>query len=383
MIEVREVPIRDVPERQIYNPYRVFIDDVELSTDEAYVSYPSGSADRTFEVSIYDEFSSQVLGHRFSNLSNQIRKLSIFRPQSLMAPDIYAHIVVIRVDDERYRVDLRCTPNGSVWKHLWSIKEYVEEFRQVVERNKALEISWSEEEELIPIVPSFTLHLPAVEDATLTIEEVTSSHLGTVNQLHESVEASLVAKLRGDSVVMQFDFPEEVKVPCEQYLLYFVQFLKDLGVEARAELQHEAGQVLFAVTPADKDEALDKIRLALETYLRLSASPITESSINNEIAVQRLTGEIQALQSRLTLARAEIQYKDKAIDAMQFVIDRQRLSGDVMVESLKNVTPKPPDKDKEAVLGGIVEITKYEGKGVNVNFAELFRRFREYLAKKK
>jgi hypothetical protein len=33
-----------------------------------------------------------------------------------------------------------------------------------------------------------------------------------------------------------FDFPEPVKVPCQQYLLYFVQFLKDVGVEATAEL---------------------------------------------------------------------------------------------------------------------------------------------------
>jgi hypothetical protein len=67
----------------------------------------------------------------------------------------------------------------------------------------------------------------------------------------------------------------------------------------------------------------------------------------------------------------------------QFIINQQRLSGDVMMESIKNVTPKPPDEDKETVLGGIVEITKYEGKGVNVNFAEIFRRLKEYLAKKK
>lgn len=272
------------------------------------------------------------------------------------------------------------------WKRLWSVSEYQHEFRRIFDEQNLTDARWATGRELrIADVmnPSTRIVLSCPLDADTTIESESWKYSGLLTRLHELTESSLIAKLRKDSVVMQFDFPEEVRVPCEQYLLYFVQFLKDLGVEAIAELQHEAGQVLFAITPTDKDEALDKIRLALETYLRLSASPINESSINDEIAIQRLKAEIQGLQSRLTLARAEIQYKDKAIDAMQFIIDRQRLSGDVMMESLKNVTPKPPDKDKEAVLGGIVEITKYEGKGINVNFAELFRRLKEYLAKKK
>ena len=48
-----------------------------------------------------------------------------------------------------------------------------------------------------------------------------------------------------------FEFPDAVRVPCEQYLLYFAQFLRDLGVEASSELRHEVGMVLFSVTPTD------------------------------------------------------------------------------------------------------------------------------------
>src|SRR5207248_1798988 len=84
-----------------------------------------------------------------------------------------------------------------------------------------------------------------------------------------------LAGQRANSVVMSFDFPEEIKVPCEQYLIYFAQFLKDLGVEANTSLTHEAGQVLYTVTPINKHQALDKIYQALNVYLHLSSSPVS------------------------------------------------------------------------------------------------------------
>lgn len=309
--------------------------------------------------------------------------LSLIEDETTISQSISLH----RYDATQVYIAFTFLYSVENWKRQWSITEYQEEFKRTFEQQNLAGPRWSTEEvkwaSVLNRPPGITLSFP-VQDTNATVEAEGRSHANAITQLHRQTEASLTAKLRQESVVMQFDFPEEVKVPCEQYLLYFVQFLKDLGVEATAELQHEAGQVLFAVTPTDKETALDKIRDALEIYLRMSASPVSDgSALSSEIAVQRLTGEIQALQSRLTLARAEIQYKDKAIDAMQFIIDRQRLSGDVMVESLKNVTPKSPDKDKEAVLGGIVEITKYEGKGINVNFAEVFRRLKEYLAKRR
>lgn len=265
------------------------------------------------------------------------------------------------------------------WKEFWSITEYANQFIRKVE-GKASRVVLADE----TVTQGFGVYFN-IDEPEANIGTEIDKKGDILLDIHDEVVKLLSDRIRqdNDAVVMSFDFPEEVKVPCEQYLLYFVQFIKDLGVEATAELQHEAGRVLFSVTPTNKETALDKIRAALEIYLRLSASPINDSSsLNNEIAIQRLVGEIQSLQSRLTLARAEIQFKDKTIEAQQFIIDRQRLSGDIMLESLKNVTPQPPKEDKEEVLGGIVEITKYEGKGINVNFAEVFRRLKEYLAKK-
>jgi hypothetical protein len=183
---------------------------------------------------------------------------------------------------------------------------------------------------------------------------------------------------------MQFDFPEEVRTPCEQYLIYFVQFLKDLGVEATADIQHKAGKVLFAVTPTDKNQALDKIRAALETYLRLASSPVGSSSDpEDEMAVQRLLANLDHLKSQLRLSYMMVRTQEITIQAQQYTIASQHrtMSGQILLDSLKDVTPKSKEDDTEEILRGMLEITKYKGKGFSVNFPEIFRQLRERFKK--
>lgn len=180
---------------------------------------------------------------------------------------------------------------------------------------------------------------------------------------------------RDDSVAVMFDFPEEVRVPCEQYLVYFGQFLRDLGVQATSDLRHEAGQVLFTVKPTDPRTALDKVRAALEVYLRLPTSPVSDTS-HGEIAVQRLEASVLRLRSDLRLASAELQAKNMTIEAQQLIIQTQKglLSGEFVFNAMKDVTPKADDK--EELIGGIVALTTYKEKGVEVNLAELLRKLK-------
>lgn len=179
----------------------------------------------------------------------------------------------------------------------------------------------------------------------------------------------------GDSVAVLFDFPEEVRVPCEQYLLYFGQFLRDLGVQSTSDLSHEAGQVLFTVTPTDSRTALDKVRAALNVYLRLPSSPVGDPS-HDEIAVQRLESSVLRLQGDLRLASAELQAKNTTIQAQELIIQTQKglLNGEIVFDSIRDVTPNAEDKEK--LLGGIVALATYKEKGVEVNLAELYRKLK-------
>ncbi len=180
------------------------------------------------------------------------------------------------------------------------------------------------------------------------------------------------------SVEVVLDLPPNVKVACEQYLLYFVQFLKDLGIEASSELKHDAGQVLFSVTPTNKGEALDKIRTALEVYLRLPSGRLAVAS-NDPVEIQRLSANILHLQSQLMLAHAMIQHKDAAIQLQQATIQKQQrlLAENEITQSVVDITPKKAE-DKEEFLGGALALTQIEKGGVRVNLAEIFRMLKRW-----
>ncbi len=198
-----------------------------------------------------------------------------------------------------------------------------------------------------------------------------------VRRFLDEIENKLGSTVTHNSIVKSFNFPEEVGVSCEQYLLYFVQFLRDLGVDATSELKHKAGQVLFTITPTSEEEALDKIRTALEVYLRLPTSPVS-NDMSNEIAVQRMESQILRFQSDLKLAGAELQAKNATIEAQQLTINVQKglLSGDILLNSMKDATPKEKEDDREEFFDGSVALTIYKDKGVEFNLAKIFRQLR-------
>jgi hypothetical protein len=342
-------------------------------------------------VIIHDQALNNILlVNKFSDLSPEIIKVSALPSFHLLEnePEISQGWGMYREDSGATYLLLTFFYDVESWRRLWSIREYDQAFRKILDLHNDDNVKWLTDDasgfDVALSVPNRTSLMFRVSDLNTSFQDEVHRHSAELNRLHELTIQSLTANLRSDSVVMHFDFPEEVRVPCEQYLLYFVQFLKDIGVEATAELEHQAGQVLFAVTPTDKDEALDNIRAALDTYLQLAASPVNVASVlSTEIEVQRLSANIQHLQGQLTLAHAVLQAKDATIQLQQTTIAQQRqmLTGEIVLESMKDVTPKP--KDTEEVLGGLAEITKYEGKGFNLNLPEAFRRLRQLFIEKK
>ncbi len=123
--------------------------------------------------------------------------------------------------------------------------------------------------------------------------------------------------LAPDRLVRQFDFPSPTKIACEQYLLYFVQFLSDLGIEAESDLKKSTTGVLFTVKPKDKGQALTQIWKALEIYLQAPGSQEfgAASFVSDDIAVLQWKAQVAHLQGQLHIAAAVLQAKDAAIAA--------------------------------------------------------------------
>jgi len=73
-----------------------------------------------------------------------------------------------------------------------------------------------------------------------------------------------------------------------------------------------------------------------------------------------------------------MEIRENVVVAFLTINQQKRLvGGDVLVESLKQVAPLPNSNDNEQILDGMAEITKYQGKGFNINLPEIYRRLRQ------
>jgi hypothetical protein len=88
---------------------------------------------------------------------------------------------------------------------------------------------------------------------------------------------------------------------------------------------------------------------------------------------------ISHLQGQLVLAQAVLQAKDAAIHAQSFTISHQQqlLDGLLLKPIRKNEPINPLENDKEDLITDIISVTKYRGKGFEVNLPEMFRQLKK------
>jgi hypothetical protein len=186
-----------------------------------------------------------------------------------------------------------------------------------------------------------------------------------------------LASLTSSSIVAEFEFPASIKSACEQYLLYFVQFLRDLGIEADATLREQATKVLFSVIPRDREQALSAIYEALEAYLRLPTSlgVIQTGDPTDDIAVAQLRANVLHLRSQVILAKATLELKQATIanrDAeIALLKDRLDLAKFLPARFTANSSPSEP-----LIGGGLVAVKKHSFKFLEIDFPEILRKLK-------
>jgi hypothetical protein len=99
--------------------------------------------------------------------------------------------------------------------------------------------------ESITNVTNFGIAAPFKGNIT-TLRELMEFYRPMVANLLEVCVRSVLAEMKRDSLVTFFEFPHTVRTACQQYLLYFVQFLSDLGIDADAELKEDANAFSLA-----------------------------------------------------------------------------------------------------------------------------------------
>jgi hypothetical protein len=332
MVELRQVLLNGE------NTHRLFIDERELNAEVEY-------SFSTLEIYAPDpEVMDLLLTQSFADLSKLPDEIKFPEFPNILKvwEDIAVQcILTIRRDEAPYEHD-RTTPYGTkttrykfgleligspgLWRYPWTIKEYKLEFMSILAKTNVPGFFWdqlddweqldhSRESPLTFIFPEIKYSCVISDDGKQIGDEVTRSS-DIIRRIHERTERALIEHLSPASLAAYFRFPPEVKVACGQYLLYFTQFLRDLGIEASAALTEETEQVLLRVTPTNELEALDKIRVALHVFLQLPSIPINDVG-SEGIAVQKLEANILRLKGDLKLAAAEIQAKNATIETQR------------------------------------------------------------------
>jgi hypothetical protein len=218
-------------------------------------------------------------------------------------------------------------------------------------------------------------HVLLLEKELLALSRLVEDHLDE-KQTRELYASMGQEPPSPKSVYVQFRFPTPIKSACEQYVLYFGQFLSDLGIETQTELAEKAARVLFSVTPIEATQALGQIRDALETYLRLPFLPefIATADQFNDPAVGQLRANVLHLQSQIALAGSILQLKDATIRAKDAEIEF--LNGSIDLRGYLARPKSHEESTSEPLIAGIVSVKKYTLKFLEFDFPAVLRKLK-------
>jgi hypothetical protein len=268
-------------------------------------------------------------------------------------------------------VQFRIEYDLEFWKKSYSLFDLASAIEDVLATNELSFEYWKENKNTA--INGFGV------STTMNVEQHVGDGLALkteLSRLSDLVRTKL-KDVEGTALQVSFDFPAPIKNACEQYLMYFSQFLEDLGINATAKLEESASSVLFSVIPEDGKEALEKVEEALRIYLGMPNAPnfAGEAAKHTDIAVVQLQANVLHLQSQVTMAKAvfqaqvaTIEAKDQTILALQERLD---------LRALQPITPPAKEaQDKEELVKDLVTIKKFDYKFVEFNLPEVLRRMK-------
>lgn len=316
------------------------------------------------EILSYFKESSEKLIELLPNEFPKDCKIALHHLENFDCVEVAVEINTFVVSDFEENVNCSIIPNLSRWNNFYTFEEYKEIFSGLAKKSN-LEIAFTKRlaKESLDLIVSHNFTNNSIKDnLNFYIENLKGVHFEAIK--------SLETKKYRDKINVTFNFPEELKVPCEQYLLHFAQFLRDLGINATSNLKEEAGKVLFSFTPTDDIEALEKIREALAIYLSFASNPIPHSTGDRtvDMVLSGARANAKHLESQLELAIAKLQFKEATLELKDATIEQHQLALRQKDETIKGL-------QEMVARGNIFEesLERIEVNGEEVDVASLYR----------
>ncbi|AHL77664.1 hypothetical protein CH92_14610 [Stutzerimonas stutzeri] len=238
------------------------------------------------------------------------------------------------------------------WKGNYSFEDFVKTFETSCLTNERISYYQGDE------IASNGFGIEIEIDRSMAIKEIIKNLTEIFDDIIEHTKNNLSQET---GLTFQFDFPKNLSAACEQYLIYFSQFMLDIGMEIESNLIQKNQKTIFSVTPVNKKHALSTIHEAISIYLSLPNSKIPMPEAGADAAVTQLTANVLHLQSQLTFLSATLEAKNATILALQTAAEiRQIAEISTIVHSDKN-------------LVDIIKLKKYEGRFFSVDLPALIK----------
>ncbi|WP_046180353.1 hypothetical protein [Domibacillus tundrae] len=359
---------------------KLLVDGVTITGDVGHFS-SNGTENEWARIKDYN-LSKKITEATFKEIPKEISSIYLYYPL-----DFTEYIKEIQLwrdlnETEFTELKFEFSWDFEKWKKPFSIEEFAGAIKEILLDYKGEAVEWMEDSEFLSNGCDLTFH---DFDRNEKIKVELEKKIIIVKEILEKVDRLLITDSRKGSVVNFFDFPEHVRVPCEQYLVYFSEFLKNIGIDVTTDISHQAGRVLFSVTPVSKRTALQQIREALNVYLQLPNNFVSSDLINVHMKPeeQQLAANIQHLQGQLMLANAIMQTQNETMQNQRVMIEQQRqiIDATILQQSLLKDSTNNDSPDKEEILGGTISLTNLDVKGFQVNIPNIYRWLREKVRK--
>ncbi|GHG09354.1 hypothetical protein GCM10017783_22360 [Deinococcus piscis] len=354
-----------------------YVEDVNYANNSTctlnIVSEVFANAIKNFDIKEFSNFDRIFLYQMVNSRENgDFSYLNIY----FMSFDVKNHLIDVRVEPDYFNWEVPISPTKYIAKLLHKISE------EITNRGYRVQPDRTYLFDPISVIPKAELGIvhQLMEVDAVVKEKEKELNGEIINEFGNSSDSE-------NEIRVKFEFPDEVRVYCEQYLLYFTNFLKDIGESAITNIDHENRITLFSIQPQGGEEALERIREAIAVYLNLPQLSLTDTeSLPNTMAIRRLRSQILNLESQLQLVLAENE-QQKIILRMQGNIiddkDMQLIQVQRQLEkSIENGTILQDFIDKqeletENLFGNLVTLKKYDVGILQIDAPHIYRWLKE------
>lgn len=218
--------------------------------------------------------------------------------------------------------------------------------------------------EVSEIYISFSKHL----NINSTLEQETK----TIFEYILSLQKEILNNYRVLSgIAAKIKVSEEYGYAFAQYLMYFGQFLSDMGIGSETSVTNNNGLIILNINPSNKEDAIQNIYFALNSYLALAdGESLIKPNLTpaSELKYKQLMSNVEHLKLQLSYTQAMLEVKNEHINILQH---EQEFSRTFIANQTSNQTKIVTEK-WEPIEG--ISITKYKGNFFEIDIPKLIKK---------